>query len=155
MNGLSGWTFPNATRRSAWVPGQRTGTYISTVTTWGATTAQILQLREFLEREHVTTVVMEATSDYWKPFFYLLEETLPVIRRSYRSGKHHQRGDTALLDVRHIAAELDLRDSRLQGGATREPANRMSPSRGLRRSAPSPKWKLTQRRHRDPVRHSP
>jgi hypothetical protein len=25
---------------------------------------------------------MEATSDYWKPFFYLLEETLPVMLKS-------------------------------------------------------------------------
>ncbi|MDP9998381.1 hypothetical protein J2W15_001880 [Pseudarthrobacter sulfonivorans] len=24
-----------------------------------------------MEREHVTTVVMEATSDYWKPFYCL------------------------------------------------------------------------------------
>ena len=61
------------------LPGQRAGTYTSTVTTWGATTGQILALRDFLEREHVTTVVMEATSDYWKPFFYLLEDTLPVM----------------------------------------------------------------------------
>lgn len=50
------------------VPGSRAGTYTSAVTTWGATTQAILELREFLEREHVTTVVMEATSDYWKPF---------------------------------------------------------------------------------------
>jgi transposase len=55
------------------LPGQRAGTYTSTVTTWGATTGQIL------ERGHVTTVVMEATGDYWKPFFYLLEDTLPVM----------------------------------------------------------------------------
>jgi transposase len=27
----------------------------------------------------VTTIAMEATSDYWKPFFYLMEEELPVI----------------------------------------------------------------------------
>jgi transposase len=46
------------------VPGARAGTYTSTVTTWGATTGQILELRDHLEREHVTTVVMEATSDY-------------------------------------------------------------------------------------------
>lgn len=50
------------------LPGQRTGTYTSTVTTWGATAGQILELHEVLEREHVTTGVMEATSDYWKPF---------------------------------------------------------------------------------------
>lgn len=35
------------------VPGNREGTYASTVTTWGATTRQILELRDFLEREHV------------------------------------------------------------------------------------------------------
>lgn len=61
------------------VPGSRAGTYTSTVTTWGATTQAILELRAFLEREEVTTVVMEATSECWKPFFYLLEETPPVM----------------------------------------------------------------------------
>ena len=70
------------------VPGLRAGTYSSTVTTWGATTGQILELREFLEREHVTTVVMEATSDYWKPFFYLLEETLPVMLVNAKSARN-------------------------------------------------------------------
>ncbi len=37
----------------------------STVTTWGAVTSQILALRDHLIAEHVTLVVMEATSDYW------------------------------------------------------------------------------------------
>ena len=46
----------------------------STVTTWAAVTSQILALREHLVAEGVTLVVMEATSDYWKPFYYLLEE---------------------------------------------------------------------------------
>ena len=46
----------------------------STVTTWGAVTNQILSLREHLIGEAVTLVVMEATSDYWKPFYYLLED---------------------------------------------------------------------------------
>ena len=44
------------------VPGKHEGTYISTVTTWGATVDQILRLWDFLVREKVTTVVMEATS---------------------------------------------------------------------------------------------
>lgn len=51
-------------------PGNARGEYISTVTTWGATTNQILELKDFLEEQHVSTVVMEATSDYWKPFYY-------------------------------------------------------------------------------------
>jgi transposase len=46
----------------------------STVTTWGAVTNQVLALRDHLVAEQVTLVVMEATSDYWKPFFYLLED---------------------------------------------------------------------------------
>jgi transposase len=46
----------------------------STVTTWGAMTNQILELREFLIEQKVTCVVMEATGDYWKPYFYLLED---------------------------------------------------------------------------------
>jgi transposase len=45
-----------------------------TVRTWAATTNSILALREHLVAEQVSLVVMEATSDYWKPFYYLLEE---------------------------------------------------------------------------------
>src|SRR4051794_15734960 len=52
--------------------GQRRAT--ETVTTWGSTTNQILALREHLASEQVTCVVMEATGDYWKPFYYLLED---------------------------------------------------------------------------------
>ena len=46
----------------------------STVTTWGSVTNQVLALRDHLIGEEVTLVVMEATSDYWKPFYYLLED---------------------------------------------------------------------------------
>ncbi len=46
----------------------------STVTTWGAVTNQVLALRDHLIAEAVTLVVMEATSDYWKPFYFLLED---------------------------------------------------------------------------------
>jgi transposase len=45
-----------------------------TVTTWGSMTNQILALRDHLIAERVTCAVMEATGDYWKPFYYLLED---------------------------------------------------------------------------------
>ena len=45
-----------------------------TVRTWGSTTNRILALREHLLEQQVTLVVMEATGDYWKPFYYLLED---------------------------------------------------------------------------------
>lgn len=44
------------------------------VRTWGATTRQILALRDELVNQNVTLVVMEATGDYWKPFYYLFED---------------------------------------------------------------------------------
>ena len=46
----------------------------STVSTWSSMTNSILELREHLINEKVTLVVMEATSDYWKPFHYVLED---------------------------------------------------------------------------------
>lgn len=48
------------------------------MTTYGATTSEILRLRHDLEVAAVTLVMMEATVDYWKSFFFLLDETLNV-----------------------------------------------------------------------------
>ncbi|HKU12115.1 MAG TPA: transposase [Sinomonas sp.] len=61
------------------VPGKRAGTFTTNVTTWGSTVRQILELIEFLDAQRVTTVVMEATSDYWKPYYFLMEDRLPVM----------------------------------------------------------------------------
>ena len=47
---------------------------VETVTTWGSMTNQVLALREHLIAERVTCAVMEATGDYWKQFYYLLED---------------------------------------------------------------------------------
>jgi len=60
----------------------------STVTTWGSVTNQVLALREHLISEHVTLVVMEATGDYWKPFYYLLEDDLNVMLVNARHVKN-------------------------------------------------------------------
>jgi transposase len=55
------------------VPGGRGGRYRNDVTTFGSMTDQILELRAFLLEQQVSLVVMESTGDYWKPFYYLLE----------------------------------------------------------------------------------
>jgi transposase len=47
---------------------------VTAVTTWPATTPHILALRDHLVEAGVTRVVMEATSDYWKCFYFLLED---------------------------------------------------------------------------------
>jgi transposase len=60
------------------VPGKGRRKAIETVTTWSSMTEQILAMREHLATEKVTCVVMEATGDYWKPFYYLLEDLAGV-----------------------------------------------------------------------------
>ena len=60
---------------------------VETVTTWGSMTNQVIALREHLVAEKVTCVVMEATSDYWKPFYYLLED-LPGVELMLVNARH-------------------------------------------------------------------
>ncbi len=55
-------------------PGRRAGSYVKPVTTFSSVTEDILRLRDRLIEAEVTLVVMEATGDYWKPFYYLLED---------------------------------------------------------------------------------
>ncbi|WP_427136443.1 IS110 family transposase [Pseudarthrobacter sp. S9] len=85
------------------VPGTARGEYVSTVTTWGATTNQVLELKGFLEEQHVSIVVMEATSDYWKPFYYLLEATLPVMLVNARHAKNLPGRKTDVSDATWLA----------------------------------------------------
>lgn len=50
------------------------------MTTWNAQSSAIFRLADMLTDQKITCVVMEATGDYWKPFFYILPETgLPVM----------------------------------------------------------------------------
>jgi transposase len=56
------------------IAGTSRRTTVETVTTWGSMANQVLALREHLISQQVSCVVMEATGDYWKPFYYLLED---------------------------------------------------------------------------------
>jgi transposase len=51
-------------------PGRR----VQEVRTYSTTTGALLELADWLRAQQVTLVVMEATSTYWKPPFYLLED---------------------------------------------------------------------------------
>lgn len=84
-------------------PGKRPGTFTTTVTTWGATTNEILALREMLLAERVTTVVMEATSDYWKPFYYLFEDVLPVMLVNAKAARNIPGRKTDVSDAAWLA----------------------------------------------------
>ena len=60
----------------------------ATVTTWGSMTSQILALRDHLIEQKVTCVVMESTGDYWKPFYYLLEDAVNVMLVNARDARN-------------------------------------------------------------------
>jgi transposase len=69
----------------------------STVTTWGSMTTDILRLRDHLLAEKVTCVVMESTGEYWKPFYYVLEDALPVMLVNPREARNRPGRKTDLL----------------------------------------------------------
>ena len=75
----------------------------STVTTWGAMTNQILALREHLVEQKVTCVVTEATGAYWKPFFYLLEDAVPVMLVNARDARNMPGRKTDVSDSAWLA----------------------------------------------------
>ena len=60
----------------------------STVTTWGSMTNQILALRDHLAAQQVTVVIIESTSDYWRPFYYVLEADFEVLLVNAREVKN-------------------------------------------------------------------
>jgi hypothetical protein len=45
---------------------------------YGTIRAQLIQLREWLQQEGITHVVMESTGSYWKPIFNELENAVKV-----------------------------------------------------------------------------
>jgi transposase len=56
------------------VPGEgKPGSRLQEVRTYATMTRAVSVMAERLGEMGVTRVVMEATSDYWKPVFYLLE----------------------------------------------------------------------------------
>jgi transposase len=70
------------------LPSARQGQFSSAVSTWASTAEAVLELRSFLDRQHVTTVAMEATGDYWKPVYYALEGTLPVLLVNAKNARN-------------------------------------------------------------------
>lgn len=51
----------------------RPGRRRQTIRTYRTTTGGVMLLLDWLTEQQVTRVIMEATSDYWKPVYYLLE----------------------------------------------------------------------------------
>ena len=105
-------TSPTAMRRSRSGSPAAPGSYTTTVKTFGATTAQVLALADYLLSQRVTTVVMEATSDYWKPFYYVMEDRLPVMLVNARHARNIPGRKSDVSDAAWLANSLSTRASR-------------------------------------------
>lgn len=108
--------------------GGRAGT-TSTVTTWGSVINQVLALREHLIATRITLAVMEATGDYWKPFYYLLEDApfgvILVNARHVKNlpGPKTDVSDAAwLAEVRHCIRRARLGADAASNGPRSAPA---------------------------------
>jgi transposase len=82
---------------------KRRGSFTTETTTWGSTTNAVLALRDHLLTAEVTLVVIEATSDYWKPFYYLLADELNVILVNARQVKNLPGRKTDVSDAAWLA----------------------------------------------------
>jgi transposase len=49
------------------------------IRTFGTTAADLVALRDWLEAHQVTHIAMESTGVYWKPVYYVLEETMTCV----------------------------------------------------------------------------
>ncbi|MET7717370.1 transposase, partial [Streptomyces sp. NPDC005407] len=82
---------------------KRRGSFTAQTTTWGSTTNAVLALRDHLLAARVTLVVIEATSDYWKPFYYVLADELNVILVNARQVKNLPGRKTDVSDAAWLA----------------------------------------------------
>ncbi|MED7829001.1 IS110 family RNA-guided transposase, partial [Streptomyces chiangmaiensis] len=82
---------------------KRRGSFTTETTTWGSTTNAVLALRDHLRAAQVTLVVIEATSDYWKPYYYVLAEDLNVILVNARQVKNLPGRETDVSDAAWLA----------------------------------------------------
>ena len=76
---------------------------VASVTTWGSMTNQVLALRDHLRDQQVTLVVMEATGDFWKPFYYVLEDDFEVMLVNPRHVKNLPGRKTDVSDAAWLA----------------------------------------------------
>jgi len=68
--------------------------------TYRTMTNALMTLREWLAAEGVTRVVMEATSVYWKPVYYLLEDA--AVFEVWLVNAHHVKGVPGRRKTDHI-----------------------------------------------------
>lgn len=81
---------------------------------YGTVTAELERLRDWLQQEGVTHVVMESTGSYWKPVFNVLEEVLTVYLanpQQVKNRKGHKTDDKDGWWLAHLLRHAMIRPS--------------------------------------------
>jgi len=71
--------------------------------TFGTTTSELLRLLEWLQKERVTQVAMEATGVYWKPVWHVLESSCALVLANARQIKRVPGRKSDVTDAEWIA----------------------------------------------------
>jgi transposase len=82
------------------------GKVLEQVRSFGATTPDLLDLRDWLTAAAVTHVAMESTGVYWKAPYYLLEDAFEVLLVNATHLKHVPGRKTDVIDAQWIAEVL-------------------------------------------------
>ena len=83
-----------------------TGELVQEIRSFGATTPDLLELRDWLAASEVTHVAMESTGVYWKAPYYMLEDEFEVLLVNATHLKHVPGRKTDVIDAQWIAEVL-------------------------------------------------
>jgi transposase len=92
-----------ATVRAPGADGRRT----SRTETFGTMTADLIALRDWLQASGVTHVALESTGVYWKPIYYVLEDTFQLLLINMLELKHVPGRKTDVKDSEWLAQLLE------------------------------------------------
>lgn len=88
------------------VPDEAGGRRMETAT-FGTMTADLLALREWLQASGVTHVALESTGVYWKPVYYMLEDSCTLLLINMHELKHVPGRKTDVKDSEWLAQLLE------------------------------------------------
>jgi transposase len=83
------------------------GSRVSRTETFGTMTADLIALRDWLHAHGVTHAALESTGVYWKPIYYVLEDTLQLLLVNMLELKHLPGRKTDVKDSEWLAQLLE------------------------------------------------
>lgn len=83
------------------------GSRVSRTETFGTMTADLIALRDWLHAHGVTHVALESTGVYWKPIYYVLEDTFQLLLINMLELKHVPGRKTDVKDSEWLAQLLE------------------------------------------------